>query len=101
MESYKYTVVDEAGNANRYRVVDMQAKSSYDMLEEAIDILRKHDVEEGDTVILKYTIMNEFSIEQAYTYSYKFRQDFEEKCLRNLIPLYVMFALEFIIHQKH
>ena len=95
-------VPEEApGNSIKHNVVEVKQMSFDQMMIEIYYLLNRLDVDEGDLVVLKFAIMGEFQIEQAYRYSKNFEREVAEKCTRSLIPLYVPFALEFVIHQKN
>ena len=92
---------EEAGKSIRHNVVEVKQMCFDQMMIEIYYLLDREDVKEGDTVAIKFKIMGEFEIEQAYRYSGNFEREVAEKCTRSLIPLYVPFALEFVIHQKN
>ena len=91
---------EEPANAIRHKVVEVKQMSFDQMMIEIYYLIDRLDVVEGDTVVLKFKIMGEFNIEQAYRYSGNFEREVADRCTRNLIPLYVPFALEYVTHDK-
>ena len=88
-------------NAIKHKVVELTQMTMNQMLEEIYYLLKSKNVVDADLVVLKFTIMDDFEIEQAYSYSKNFEKEFEDRCLRYLIPLYIPCCLRFVIHQKY
>jgi len=87
--------------AIKHRVVEPTPMNMKQMLSEVYYLLKTKKLEDNDLIMLNYTIIDGFEVEQCYKYSKNFARDFEDKCLKYLIPLYVPFTLRFVIHQKY
>jgi len=92
---------DRFDNNIKYKVVEPMQMNMNQMLTEIEHLLKSKNVVDGELITLHFTIIDSLEIVQSYSYSKNFEQEFEEHCLRSLIPLYMPCWLRFVVHQKN
>ena len=91
---------DSFDNSIKYKVVEPMQMNMSQMITEIEHLLKSKNVVDGELVVLNFTIIDSLEIIESYSYSKNFEQEFEEHCLRNLIPLYMPCWLRSVLHQK-